>query len=109
VFGDPNAVGIRMALEGFTTFCKANNADEMWGNGADFDNVILGASYGAIGQRPPWKYSNNRCFRTLKNLIPVDAANELWEKHAKGTHHNALDDAVRQAHIAVDIFKMLRV
>lgn len=94
------------ALEAFSTWCISNNIDEVWGNGADFDCVILGNAYEACGMKRPWSYSKNRCFRTLKSRVTTDVANELWAKYATGTHHNALDDALRQANIAVEIFRL---
>lgn len=69
----------------------------IWGNGADFDNVILGNAYRAIGEAQPWRYHDNRCYRTLAALrrdIPRDRM---------GTHHNALDDAKTQAMHAIVI------
>lgn len=66
---------------------------EIWAHGADFDNIILGNAYAAVGAPRPWSYSKNRCFRTLMNIgkglveVPPRA----------GTHHNALDDAKYQA------------
>ena len=71
---------------------------EMWGNGADFDCVILGSAYEATGLTRPWSYSNNRCYRTLKNLgIKLDPGTGTA---FQGTKHNALDDAKYQAHYA---------
>jgi len=61
-----------------------------WGNGADFDLVLLKSAYGAIGADPPWRYYNHRCYRTVKGLFPVA------EVPRQGTHHNALDDAMHQ-------------
>jgi exodeoxyribonuclease VIII len=70
-----------------------------WGNGADFDLVILKSAYGAIGADPPWRYYNHRCFRTLKSLAPsIDV-------HRQGTHHNALDDALHQVAVLQAICK----
>jgi hypothetical protein len=67
---------------------------ELWGNGADFDNVILGNAYAAVKVKRPWSYSKNRCFRTLKNLVDLGPG----EGYPRlGTHHNALDDAKHQA------------
>ena len=77
----------------------------MWGNGADFDNVILGHAYRHHGMPAPWRFSNNRCYRTLKSFIDKKLHNELWAIHAVGAHHNARDDAMRQARIAVEICK----
>lgn len=67
-----------------------NNAI-VWGNGSDFDNVILEAGFRAVNQPVPWKYWNNRCYRTVKSLKPS------IELEREGTHHNALHDAISQA------------
>jgi hypothetical protein len=72
----------------------------MWGNGADFDNVLLTAYYNVFGMDPPWKYTNNRCLRTLKNVFPG------FEPPRVGTLHNALDDAKHQAAWITNILKM---
>lgn len=64
---------------------------EVWGNGAAFDNALLSSAYHAVGSCPPWKFFNDRCYRTVKNLRPEIP----FERH--GTHHNALADAESQA------------
>ena len=69
----------------------------VWGNGADFDNTILSSSYSETGLEQPWSFRNNRCYRTIKNLSP-DIRIET-----SGTRHNALDDAVSQAHHLIKI------
>jgi hypothetical protein len=108
LFTDKTAVQLADALRDFGAYCRCLPMTELWGNGSDFDNVILGAAYDAIDMYRPWKHSQNRCYRTLKSLVSPERANALWEKHASGTHHNALDDAVRQANIAVEIFEELK-
>jgi len=75
---------------------------QVWGNGADFDNAILTVGYMATQRNIPWKFWNNRCFRTLKALCP-----ELkMEKSLLA--HNALNDAIMQAEHACKVFKALR-
>lgn len=74
----------------------------VWGNGADFDGVILRSAYERIGHDVPWQHKNMRCYRTLKALapdVPMDRA---------GTHHHALDDARSQAEHAIAIMRHLR-
>lgn len=72
---------------------------EVWGNGADFDNAILAACYRAVGLEAPWKFWNNRCYRTLKALHPEIKLERV------GTYHNALDDAVTQAEHATRLLR----
>lgn len=65
----------------------------IWGNGSDFDNVVLRSSYKAVGADEPWKYYHNRCYRTMMAQHPLDPD----EQPARvGTYHNALDDALTQ-------------
>lgn len=79
------------ALMAFTRWVDPNTEAEIWGNGATFDNVLLAEAYVACGMRRPWKYSNDRCYRTVKALHPHIPLSRT------GTHHNALDDATSQA------------
>lgn len=76
----------------------------IWGNGSDFDNAILSAGYHVIDQQVPWKFWNNRCFRTLKSMGP-----KTLEPSREGTHHNALDDALHQARWAVNLAGHLKL
>jgi len=73
----------------------------IWGNGSDFDNVILGDSYRRIKMDIPWKFYNNRCYRTVKNLYP-----EI-KLVRSGTAHNALDDAITQAKHLIAIMQLI--
>jgi len=61
-----------------------------WGNGAGFDNVIMENAYFAIGNIRPWNWWDDRCYRTIKNIIV------LPEDEREGVYHNALDDAIHQ-------------
>lgn len=75
----------------------------IWGNGSDFDNVILANAYKNCGLIRPWIYYNNMCYRTMKNLAP----NIKMERD--GQHHNALDDARSQAKHLIRICNHLGV
>jgi hypothetical protein len=63
----------------------------VWGNGADFDNVVIEQAYDAVDLGRPWNYKLNRCYRTITALFP-----NFPESERKGTYHNALDDATHQ-------------
>lgn len=78
---------------------------QVWGNGANFDNSILGAAYRAAsahsadGIKPAWDFWNDRCYRTLKGIFKdVKVVRE-------GTYHHALHDAKTQAKHAIAIWK----
>lgn len=70
----------------------------MWGNGSAFDNVILANSYRKLNYEVPWKFWNDRCYRTVKNMFPNTKIIRM------GTHHNALHDAQTQAGHLLNIF-----
>lgn len=111
VFATPPMEGVERvdtfdALDRFGRFVAANGDDEveLWGNGADFDNIVLGSLYDAFGVRKPWSYRRNRCYRTMKNLgIGPRKAQIMHE----GVAHNALDDAITQARHLQEIFACL--
>lgn len=71
----------------------------VWGNGSDFDNVILSNAYNKVQKDIPWNFWNNRCYRTIKAL------NKDVEFERLGTYHNAVDDAKSQA---LHLIKILR-
>lgn len=68
-----------------------------WGNGCNFDNVIMENAYKVTGITCPWKYWHCRCFRTVKDLFP-----EFHYIHA-GTKHYSLDDAKSQAIYLIEL------
>lgn len=75
----------------------------VWGNGADFDQPFLQHAYKEAGVPVPWKFWDNRCLRTLKNL-PVARSVKL---ERAGVYHNALDDAIHQANLVCAIWRLL--
>jgi hypothetical protein len=91
------------ALQRFLEFCEPCGDVRVWGNGADFDNVVLRQAYERLGMLAPWSHRGNRCYRTLKNLRP-DIAFEPF-----GVAHNALDDAIAQAMHAERILQALGI
>jgi len=105
IYSPEETYSIQGALELFSNYAgqyRESKLECVWGNGADFDNIILGSAYERIGQKKPWSYAQNRCYRTLKDLFrgPI-----IWDKR-EGVHHNALDDAKYQAKHAL---RMLEV
>ncbi len=86
---------LQEALEEFAHFIDTQTIGRqhvrIWGNGSDFDNVILAHAYRAMGMEIPWEFWNNRCYRTLKNQY------RHIELERTGTHHSAYDDARSQA------------
>lgn len=84
---------LEQALEGLTTFIKSNKGKFVWGNAPSFDCSLLEAAYKAVDMKVPWLFYNERCFRTLKNLLPQE------QVKFEGDKHNALHDAEYQFNV----------
>lgn len=96
-------VSLQQALDDFAAFCDSFETPVIWGNGSDFDNVVLRNSYEHMGMKAPWSFRNNRCYRTLKALRPD------IEFIRTGEAHNALADAFSQAMHAEKILAALKL
>ena len=98
------------ALLQLREFIDENSGDffvQVWGNGANFDNVILRRSYERQGIPCPWRYCNDRDVRTIVELgkaIDFDARTAI---PFEGERHNALDDARYQAKYVSAIWQKL--
>ena len=103
-------VPLHVALDGFADWLRSLGSGEekdlrIWGNGSDFDNVLLRQAYEVAKRDVPWGYWHNRCFRTLCNLTRVDAEKGRF----LGTAHTALADAENQAILANRIVRQLGI
>ncbi|HFO4678682.1 TPA: 3'-5' exoribonuclease [Escherichia coli] len=80
---------------------------QVWGNRANFDNVILRRSYERQEIPCPWRYTNDRDVRTMVALglvMDFDARNVTT---FEGERHNALHDARYQAKYVSAIWQKL--
>jgi exodeoxyribonuclease VIII len=95
---------IETALNNFISYLSHLPGDVcIWGNGSDFDNVLLSTAYNQLGLVTPWKYYNNRCYRTLKNIFPF-----IPTPPPNAEKHSAIADAKWQAKHATSIFNYIR-
>lgn len=99
---------IYVVLEAFTNWLNKirlstmTNNLSIWGNGSDFDNVILANAYRRLGMPVPWSHKENRCYRTMYNLFP-----EIPFQR-EGIAHNAIHDAFTQAKHLIKIFQLIK-
>lgn len=98
VFAD-EGLNVWAVLEDFRWFLTKdsrtkNEKVRVWGNGSDFDNVILGTLFNMADIEVPWSFRNNRCYRTLTSCLhPTSNVAAIGRV---GVHHNALDDAIHK-------------
>ena len=91
-----------IALDSFTEWLP-DTLGGIWGNGANFDNVLLVKAYRILGKTAPWSFRKDRCYRTIKSLAPDISLKRV------GTHHNSLNDAKTQALHLIEIVKTLGI
>lgn len=99
-YDSSNRVAVPHALKQFNDFSKG--CDRIWGNGANFDNVILRSLYDNFGVPYNFKFWQDMCYHTLKTL----AGNPKIEIE-RGVEHNALADAEYQAHCAQEYYQFI--
>ncbi|HBE4575256.1 TPA: 3'-5' exoribonuclease [Escherichia coli] len=88
------------ALLQLREFINENSGEsfvQIWGNGTNFDNVILRRSYERQGIPCPWRYYNDRDVRTIVELGNSIGFDVRMAIPFEGVPHNALDDARHQA------------
>lgn len=92
-------IPLKSAINNFNIWMQKHRSGlaGVWGNGAAFDNSLISVVYNKIDYRQPWKYSEDRCYRTMRNMFPAITHERT------GTHHNALDDARYQAEHLIKI------
>lgn len=90
--GEPLAGVLTDFAAWITQTCRHEDV-RPWGNSGTFDLTIVGGAYQRLGQKAPWYFTNERDFRTVRNLYPQVE----YDTDAKGDGaHNALADAVFQ-------------
>lgn len=85
-----NWVDVVTALDHFRTWFGFDSMP-VWGNSAAFDNELLKAYFDKANMETPWKFWDDRCYRTVKSLAPSIKLERV------GTYHSAADDAISQA------------
>lgn len=84
---------IRKVLQEFSDWIAETCRHEdvrPWGNSNAFDLTIVGGAYKRAGLKTPWYWTNERDFRTVRNIYPAVEYNP--DDKGDGAH-NALVDA----------------
>ncbi|ULJ91272.1 exonuclease [Klebsiella pneumoniae] len=107
-----DAIPLQDALLQFREFVSDNVAGgskkaQVWSNGASFDNSILRSSYDCIAEDYPWEYWNDRDVRTMVELGQAISFDPKTTIPFEGSRHNALADAIHQAHYVSAIWQRI--
>jgi exodeoxyribonuclease VIII len=95
-------VDIRSALDGFSQWYGPHPLPT-WGNGAAFDNVIVRNAFELLDMDCPWKFWDDRCYRTMKACFSASRPPNI------GSLQTALDNTVWQAQYLQNIVARLGV
>jgi hypothetical protein len=102
---------IATALTDFSSFISRNCENpkylKVWGNGANFDNVILRRSYERSSLVCPWHFSGDTDVRTMVLLGRQMGFDPKRDMPFDGVPHNALADAIHQAKYVSAIWQKL--
>jgi len=94
---------IKDALKAFQDWLPKGHI-QIWGNGADFDNVILQNAFKKFKVDNPWPYYANRCFRTFKYSFPtIEGIKQV------GVSHKSVDDAEFQANYLIALVEKFKL
>ncbi|WJZ69960.1 3'-5' exoribonuclease [Vibrio phage PVP-XSN] len=110
-FANPEACNIKLALNGLSDFLGRVFGDEpvnMFGNGPEFDNVILADAFAQYGIKLPWDYWNNQSVRTMLLTYRMISGNQQPDIKFKGIKHHALYDAQHEAEIIAESLRFIR-
>jgi hypothetical protein len=100
------SIPLHEALDSFTQWIGPDaSKTQIWCKGGSFDFPLLAAAYRACGQQVPWKFWNENCHRTLLKLCKT--LHGYTPPPHTGTAHNAQDDAIYQASIALECLALL--
>lgn len=92
-------VDLASALDGFISWF-GHDSRKVWSNGANFDIPIMKHAFAAIGRECPWKFWDERCYRSLKSLSSIGPSTAA---------HDALADAIAQARVVQTIARDLKL
>ena len=93
---------ISIVLVEFSKWLTECGGDDflIWGNGCNFDNVVLRSAYENCQIITPWNFRQDMCFRTIRKILPKAEVESIVE-----TKHNALSDAIWQAKYLITAIK----
>lgn len=106
-----NRFGYAQALDKLLVFMRQFNQNtvKVWANDPSFDCAIISHSLAAHNLKTPWRFYNERSYRTVKDL-GEDLSNIDYKALdiINATKHNALEDAMYQAKVLCHTYKILK-
>lgn len=105
---DKESYALHCVLSTISDHVKALPGIRVWGNGATFDIGILEHAFNEYGIPVPWDFRNVRDMRTLVEVGQMITGVDMRSKvPVTGVKHSAVDDAVWQAKVVSEIWKVI--
>jgi hypothetical protein len=100
---------LKRALSNLSRFIHMNSISplKVWGNGKEFDCVILEHAYHQLEMPCPWTFWQTQDVRTIITLAEMNGFNPKKERPFEGTPHCAMDDAKHQARYLSDVISAM--
>lgn len=95
---------LSLALESFSSWLSQFDEPPLWSNGPASDVAWLEAAYRAVGLPVPWRYSQARDLRTIREAAGLT---NLSLERQGFVEHNALHDALYQIAVVQHSVRML--
>ncbi|WP_392385088.1 3'-5' exonuclease [Marinomonas primoryensis] len=103
---------LKTALNSFKEWIEETGIDrpQVFGNGPEFDNMILEHAFKTeLGHSAPWDFGSNQSIRTAvlfgRMLLDINPKKDL---PFIGCQHVALDDAMHEAKILIEVLKAFK-
>lgn len=105
-----NRLEYESALNAFMLFMRSFDQSkvQVWANEPAFDCTILSHSLTLHKYTTPWKFYNERSYRTIKELGKDLAAIDYSLLKGPKVKHHALEDAIHQAKVIAHTYKLLK-
>lgn len=76
-----NTEPVTKVLEQLSIYFRSKELVKPWGNSASFDLGILTNAYQKADMTLPWKFWDERCYRTAVNLFPANVPKKPENAH----------------------------
>lgn len=73
-----------------------DQSDKVWGNGANYDPVLLDHHAKKMGVRLPYNFRKVRCYRTITQMNRISPSIDLKEDENELIAHDPVDDCIYQ-------------
>jgi hypothetical protein len=100
-----NPLPLEMALYMLSDWVTKIKPSRVWANSPEFDLSIINHCYQALGIKSPFIYWTHRDVRTINDISGVDPK----KFRSQGIAHHALDDAIAQARMVCEAYKVLAI